>query len=44
MVKKVIIRSGGRDGKLNLTIFKELIKELRVKLDITKAGLGPDKV
>ena len=44
MVKLVIIRSGDEDRKLNLRIFIDLINELRVKLDIIKAGLVPDKI
>ena len=44
MVKKVLIRSAGQERKLNLRIFIELIHELRIKLDITKAGLVPDKI
>ena len=44
MVKKVIIRSGGPERRLNLRVFIELLRELRMKLDITKAGLIPEKV
>ena len=43
-VKKVVIRSGGPDKKFNLRIFMELIHELRVKLNITKEGFGPEKI
>ena len=42
-VKKVIIRSGGADKYINLKILTGLIKELRIKLDIIKSGLGADK-
>lgn len=42
--KKVIIRSGGPEKLLNLKIFCGLIRELRIKLDITKRGIGPDKL
>ena len=42
-VKKVMIRASGPDRNLNLRIFISLIHELRVKLDITKAGLAPEK-
>ena len=41
--KKVIIRSGGADKILNLKIFNDLLKELRIKLNITKDGFGPEK-
>ena len=46
MVKKVIIRSGGAENLFNIRIFKGLIKELRIRLDITKDedGLTPDKI
>ena len=44
MVKKVLIRSGGKQRKLNLRILNDLIYELRVKLDINKAGFVPDKI
>ena len=43
-VKKVIIRCGGTDKAFNLRIFMDLILELRVKLNITKEGLGPEKI
>ena len=42
-VKEVIIRCGGVDKVINLKIFSGLIKEMRIKLDITKAGLGAEK-
>ena len=42
-VKEVIIRSGGGDKIINLKIFSALLTELRIKLEITKAGLGPEK-
>ena len=52
-VKEIVIRSsedvqvnplGSKTTKmLNIKIFHALIKELRIKLDITKSGLGPDK-
>mmetsp|Transcript_9017 Transcript_9017/g.10611 ORF Transcript_9017/g.10611 Transcript_9017/m.10611 type:complete len:157 (+) Transcript_9017:287-757(+) len=42
--KKVLIRSGGPDRKINLRIFNGLIHELRIKFDIFKAGLGPEKI
>ena len=42
-VKEVIIRSGGGDKIINLKILSGLMTELRFKLDITKAGLGPEK-
>ena len=44
MVKKVIIRSGGPERRLNLRVFIDLLRELRMKLDITKEGLVPEKV
>ena len=44
MVKKVLVRSGGLERKINLRILIDLIHELRVKLDITKAGLVPPKI
>lgn len=43
-VKKVIIRAGGPDRKINLRVFIQLIHELRTKLDIAKAGLAPEKI
>lgn len=43
LVKKVIIRSGGTDKAINLRIFVDLIHELRIKLNITKDGFGPEK-
>jgi len=39
----VFIRAAGNDRKLNLRILMSLIHELRVKLDIAKAGLAPEK-
>ena len=52
-VKEIVIRSsedvqvnplGSKTTKmLNIKIFHALLKELRIKLDITKSGLGPDK-
>ena len=42
-VKEVVIRSGGGDKVINLKIFSGLMTELRIKLEITKAGLGPEK-
>ena len=41
--KKVIIRSGGGDKVLNLKIFNDLLRELRIKLNIMKEGFGPSK-
>lgn len=41
--KRTILRSGGAEETINLTIFTGLIKELRIKLDCTKNGLGPNK-
>ena len=38
-----MIRASGPDKNLNLRIFMGLIHELRVKLDIAKAGLAPEK-
>lgn len=43
IVKLVVIRSS-KDKKINLKTFKMLIRELRIKLDILKKGLGPDKI
>ena len=43
IVKLVVIRSSS-NKKFNLKTFKMLLKELRVKLDILKKGLGPDKI
>ena len=42
-VKKIIVRSGGPDKVINIRIFFGLIRELRIKLDITKAGYAADK-
>ena len=52
-VKEIVIRSseevhinplGSKTTKmLNIKILHALIKELRIKLDVTKWGLGPDK-
>jgi len=39
----VFIRAAGNDCKLNLRILMSLIHELRVKLDIAKAGLAAEK-
>ena len=44
MVKRVMMRSSGPERRLNLRIFTELLRELRIKLDITKAGLSPEKI
>ena len=38
-----MIRSGGGDKIINLKILSGLMTELRIKLKITKAGLGPEK-
>mmetsp|Transcript_17816 Transcript_17816/g.23972 ORF Transcript_17816/g.23972 Transcript_17816/m.23972 type:complete len:126 (+) Transcript_17816:635-1012(+) len=43
-VKRVLIRSGGPEKRLNLRIFAGLLHELRIKLDIAKAGLAPAKI
>lgn len=43
LVKKIVIRSGDSDRMINIKIFWGLIRELRLKLDIFKVGLGPDK-
>ena len=37
MVKKVMIRSGGPEKKLNLRVFIDLMRELHLKLDIAMA-------
>ena len=42
-VKKVVIRSGGDAKTINIKIFAGLIHELRIKLDITMAGLAAEK-
>ena len=42
-VKKIVIRSGGPDKVINIRIFAGLIRELRIKLDITKAGLAAER-
>ena len=42
-VKKVIIRSGGPDRKVNIRIFAGLVHELRIKLDIVKNGLAAER-
>ena len=42
-VKKIIIRSGGVDKVINIRIFAGMIRELRIKLDITKAGLAAER-
>ena len=44
LVKKVIIKSGGGDKIINIRIFVGLVHELRVKLDIFRAGLGPERI
>ena len=47
LVKKVVIRSSQEENEfsmINIRILKDLIKELRIRLDITKQGLCPDKV
>jgi len=43
IVKLVVIRSS-TDKRFNLKTFKMLIRELRIKLDILKKGLGPEKI
>lgn len=43
VVKKVLLRSGGTEKKLNLRIFIGLLHELRTKLEIGKAGHLPKK-
>ena len=43
-VKKILVRSSNSDKKFLLPIFKMLLDELRVKLDITNEGIGPDKI
>ena len=48
MVKKVVIRSSS-DSKapfrvLNIRIFAGLVRELRVKFDVFRAGLGPERI
>lgn len=42
-VKKIIIRSGGPDKVINIRIFTGLVQELRIKFDITSAGLAAEK-
>ena len=42
--KKIILRSGGDDRIVNLKILKGLLSELRLRLEIVKFGLAPDKV
>ena len=37
-VKKIFIKCGGADDLINMKIFAQLIKELRIKLEITKMG------
>ena len=44
IVKLVVIRSSSTNKKFNLKTFKLLLKELRVKLDIVKRGIGPEKI
>ena len=40
----MVVRSGGSERLFNLRIFIGLIKEIRMKLDYTLAGIMPDKV
>ena len=42
-VKEIIIRSSDEEKTFNLKVFATLLKELRIKLDVLKDGLGPDK-
>lgn len=42
--KQVIYRSGGDDNIVNLKILKGLLSELRLRLDLTKEGMAPEKV
>lgn len=42
-VKRVIIRSGNDERKINLKVFIDLIHELRIKFDIAKIGLAAEK-
>ena len=39
-----MIRSSGVEKKLILSIFVILLQELKIKLDITKDGIGPNKI
>ena len=53
-VKEIVIRSSEEilvnplstqsTKMFNIKIFHTMLKELRVKLDVTKWGLGPDKI
>ena len=43
-VKKVLIRSGGPERRVNVRILDGLIHELRIKLEIVKGGLAAEKV
>ncbi len=42
-MKKVIIRSGGPERRVNIRILVGLMHELRIKLDYVKAGLAAEK-
>ena len=50
-VKEIVIKSGEDVEKgddtlqmFNFKVFVAMLKELRIKLDIAKEGLGPDKI
>ena len=43
-VKKIFIKCGGADDLINIKIFAFLIHELRIKLEITKMGLIPERI
>ena len=50
-VKEIVIKSGEDIEKgddtlqmFNFKVFVSMLKELRIKLDIAKEGLGPDKI
>lgn len=45
LVKKIVIRSGSTttEKAINIRVFNNLVREIRTKLDIYKAGIGPQK-
>ena len=42
-VKEIIIKSSDSEKTFNFKVFTTLLKELRIKLDVIKSELGPDK-
>ena len=42
-MKEVIIKCSDSEKVFNFKVFTILLKELRIKLDVLKEGLGPSK-